>query len=254
MTSFFFSRPFWRHILLWTTFPVSLSLDVIPPGVTSGYFNHHVGAPATPTTSQPRYQPAPIYAAAGGGDTTRNPVPPELSNLLQDLRSDFRAEMQALKRSVQAIPSNVLSVDAEQHKRPISPPSQTSGEERYEKRGKYGEKRGPSRQRQGKQERYCRFRDEAGRDFLHTHDSDECFSHPNARLAQANRDRMAAKGVKVPRWESKKPVDDTPLPPPEATVSITNPQVRNLVDQEVIKRLAAIQHTLKSVELLKDKE
>ena len=62
--------------------------------------------------------------------------------------------------------------------------------------------------RQQQEPRFCKYCNEAKRPQCNTHNSGDCFWHPNPRIAKANRDKMQALGKFTPSKRYQQQEDD----------------------------------------------
>jgi len=122
-------------------------------------------------------------------------------------------------------------------------------------RGKYSrpstiaEHEGGYFKRGGKADRSCSFSLKAGRPGCYSHNTNDCFHHPNNKLAEANRDRMAAFAVRVPKARLSSN-DNRRAPSPGAprpstpVLDMNDPKVREFVDLQAMKKFEALGKSL----------
>jgi hypothetical protein len=224
------------------------------------------------TTSDPSkvsFQPSPIYAAMGGGDPTRNPT--DLKAVLHQLRIDMRNDIkEAIKATTAPQRTGVMNVDIGAPAKSGRPRDHTpegrrgrygervrsdpeeesdSGEERAPKRVRWADKAADRKRDYQGARRHCRFCRKAGRRSYDTHDSAQCFSHPDPKIARSNRDRMAFNWP----WKNKGGSDrsDGREQPKQPNLNEADPAVRAFVDQKVKERLDDMRRMAKNLDMLK---
>ena len=240
-------------------------------------------------SSASSHTPTNIFAALGGGDPTGNPIsrPLDWQAMMQQLRQDITND---IKASLPPPTTPIFNVDATSKRvRFDLPPSP--------RRGRYGERMDDEESDDGRHPpppkrpayggyspRFCRHCAGKGRDNSTTHNTDDCFNHPNGRLAQANREKAAARGVRVPMWRPNRsnqqgqnprqngmnqqyggqhqqsgpssPRHDRSASPPTtptttAPIDPSDPRIKSLVEKGVSQRLETMRQTFRTMDMLK---
>jgi len=222
---------------------------------------------------------APIYVSSGGGDPSRNPatlvtqqlkaVGDQLINQLHQMRVEVADAMRTRSATINAVmtppTSNKRVSFAEDHQRPLTKygRAHSDGEDDadyeappFKRPTRHPRARNPRTYQHPYEERFCKHCKEAQRTRIFTsHNTDDCFYHPRPDIANLNRQAAAKLGEWTPsdrrthRQHSPKPL----TAPRASTVDMHNPEVRKLVDTEVMQRLQDLQRTIKSADMLREK-
>jgi len=107
----------------------------------------------------------------------------------------------------------------------------------------------------GRRDRFCSFCDEANPSRpSSTHNSSDCWYHPDKRLAKANRDRMASFGIRVPSYLNGNSDQPKLTPAPSSpTLDMNDPKVRDFVHHHALQKVADMQRTFQMTNLLRDR-
>lgn len=245
-----------------------------------------------PSRPQPPLPPSsvPIFAAMGGGDPTGNPAtstftmpapaqhltpvaaPPAVSTsdmlaqvrdvvteAMSQLRADMQAELQSTMRAqsarqeqrMNAVTASINSLNVGTKRRSDSPPVSASyrddGSHFGDKRGKYGQR--PS-DRRG--DRHCVHCYDRGWEKYTTHNSADCFQHPNPVTAQNNWEgyrRRTGTTDRRPRRDDRRHerrAEDRKDshrsdPKPSARPSPSDEDIHAMVEREAARRVQQLQ-------------
>jgi len=215
------------------------------------------------TSTSATHTDIPVFLSSGGGDVTRNPatanqLQQQITAAVQDQLHKFKVEMTDVLRnrnaqvhavSMQAAPKRPY-IQREEDNHDSGDDDHYNTPDPSHRRGKYGNfTNKPNRRKKSfRKDKFCYHCKHSGRKCFDTHDSILCFHHPNKEIAMANREKLQALGVRVPR------IDNKPPQYPSIELDMADPKVRQFVDQQVMKQMRAMERTFKSTEMLRNKE